>query len=193
MLNLLLLSMLGSINWFTTRLTIVSNPPTPRTFELTLWAINFIVRSTDSAFWRPSRRATSRRGQNGVILRFRSFFIRNNGGWGMDRVPVDIRKIERDDRLLIRLFVCLNGKDRLDVALWVIFLTKYDWDSMPTWITGRLPDGTGAGMLYKVDNVIATSFHRFDFVEDTGNRRHRTVPASSIVGDDLKVVGRLCN
>src|SRR5579859_42677 len=102
-------------------------------------------------------------------------------------------KIERDNRLLICFLVCCNGEDRFDITLWIQFLTEQNRDSMATWITRRLPDCTSAGPFCKVDNVIAMSFHRFDFVEDTGNRRHGTARACSIVGDALKVFGRLGN
>jgi len=60
-------------------------------------------------------------------------------------------------------------------------------------ITRQPQDQTSTGLFCKVDNVVAASFHRFNFVEDTRNRRYRTVPTCSIVGDGLKVLNGFSN
>ena len=39
----------------------------------------------------------------------------------MHGVSADVRKVERDNRLLIYFLVCCNSEDRFDITLWIQF------------------------------------------------------------------------
>ena len=161
------------INWYITCRPWVPRIPTPRTIKLAFWRFMLI---TDSAFSRPSWSTASRRWKNVI---FRLIWLRilviwiSGGGWrGMGCISIEVVKIKSDNRLLVCLFIGFEGENGPDITLWMLFSVENNWEGMATWIAGWLADWTSTGMFCKMDNVIATSFDRFDFVEDPWNRRN---------------------
>ena len=109
----------------------------------------------------------------------------------MKCVSVDVHEIEREQGLLVSLFVPLNGEKRCDITLWILFLIEDNGDSVAARESSGLPNRTSAGFLLKINNVISMSFHGFDLKKDARNGWDGTISTCTIVSDNLEEIGGL--
>src|SRR5207248_7220456 len=106
----------------------------------------------------------------------------------MKCVSVDVHEIEREQELLVSLFVPLNGEKRCDITLWILFLIEDNGDSVAARESSGLPNRTSAGFLLKINTM---SFHGFDLKKDARNGWDGTISTCTIVSDNLEEIGGL--